>query len=174
MRSWHVFTALLAIASMGTGSASEPMPSNAVQVAGRVASFLQPAMSGTIIAAVIYQPGDAASEMEARAVERALGSGLVIGSLRLKSRLVAGNALEGLAGTRVAFVTKGTDYRAIAAAAAPRSILTISSDLACTRAGYCIVAINSVPRVQITVSKAATRAAKLRFSAGFLMLIKEI
>jgi hypothetical protein len=174
MRSWPVFTALLAIASMSTGSASEPMPSNAVQVAGRVASFLQPAMSGTVIAAIIYQPGNAASELEARVVERSLGTGLVIGSLRLKPRRVADDALDGLSGTKLAFVTRGADYRAIAAAAASRSILTISSELACTRAGYCMVTISSVPRVQITVSKAATSAAKLRFSAGFLMLIKEI
>jgi hypothetical protein len=159
---------------MTTEVASAQMADNAVQVAGRVVSFLQPAPSGAIIAAIIYRPGDAVSENEARTIEHALGSGLVIGSLRLKPKRVAIGSLDELTGAKVAFVTRGTDYREIASATAPRSILTISSDPACARAGYCVVTIGSAPRVQIIVSKAASRAAKLRFSSGFLMLIKEI
>jgi hypothetical protein len=71
-------------------------------------------------------------------------------------------------------VTRGTNYRAIAAATASRSILTISSDPACAQAGHCVVAISTAPRVQITVSGAASRAANLRFSSSFLMLVREI
>jgi hypothetical protein len=79
----------LTIAAMTTGMASAQMADNAVQVAGRVVSFLQPAPSGAIIAAIIYRPGDAVSVNEARAIERALGSGLMVGSLRLKPKRVA-------------------------------------------------------------------------------------
>jgi hypothetical protein len=157
-----------------TGAASAQMAGNAVQVAGRVASFLQPMLSGPVAAAIIYQPGDAASESEARTIERALGSGLTVGSLTLKPKRVASDALNELAGTGVAFVTRGTDYRAIASVTARRSILTISSDPTCAEAGYCVVTIRSAPRVQIIISRAARTAAKLRFNSGFLMLIKEI
>lgn len=174
VRLLHVPVAAFAIAAMTTGVASAQMADNAVQVAVRVVSFLQPAPTGTVTAAIIYQPGDAASENEARAIERALGAGHVVGSMRLKPKKVAMGALGELAGARVAFVTRGTDYREIASATAARSILTISSDPACTRAGYCVVTISSAPKVQIIVSKAASKAAKLRFSSGFLMLIKEI
>jgi len=166
--------AVLAIGMATSGSAPAPMANNAVQVGARVVSFLQPSVSGAVTAAVIYQPGVAASESEARAIERALSAGLVVGSLRLRPKRVAVGALDGLAGTRVAFVTQGTDYRAIASATALRSILSISFDPACARAGFCAVSISSAPRVQIIVSKAATKAAKLRFSSGFLMLIKEV
>jgi hypothetical protein len=145
-----------------------------VLVAARVASFLQPALEGQVTAAIIYRPGDAASEREARAIERALGGGLMVGSITLRPRRVATTALGELAGARVAFVTTGTDYREIAAATAPRSILTISSDPACTRAAQCVVTISTTSRVQITVSRAAVKAAKLKFSSAFLMLIKEI
>ena len=84
------------------------------------------------------------------------------------------SALNQLNGAKVAFVTKGTNYRGVAAAAVPLSILTVSSDPACARAGYCVVTITSTSRVQITVSKAAAKGSRLRFSSGFLMLIKEI
>lgn len=150
------------------------MPNNMVQVAGRVATFLQPALSGQVTAAIVYRLGDSQSESEARAIEQALGSVLVIGSLRLRPRRVPMSALDQLNGAKIAFVTKGTNYRGVAAAAVPLSILTISSDPACAQAGYCVVTITSTSRVQITVSKAAARAAGLRFSSGFLMLIKEI
>jgi hypothetical protein len=103
-----------------------------------------------------------------------MGSGLVVGALTLKPRMVASNALGQLAGAKLAFVTRGTNYRAIAAAAAPRSILTIGSDPACTRAGLCVMTIDSRAKTQIIVSKAASRAAKLKFNSSFLMLIKEI
>lgn len=174
IRLWQRTIAVVAMGAIATGSAPGPTMDNGVQVAGRVVSFLQPAVSGTVTAAIVYQPGVAASESEARAIERALGSGLVVGSLRLKPKRVAADALDGLAGTKVAFVTQGADYRAITSASASRSILTISFDPACTKAALCAVAISSTPRVQIIVSKAATRAANLRFSSGFLMLVKEI
>ena len=125
------------------------MTGSNVLIAARVASFLQPGLAGQVTAAIIYQPGDAGSEREARAIERALG------------------------GARVAFVTTGTDYREIAAATAPRSILTISSDPACASQALCVVTISATSRVQITVSRAATKAAKLKFNSAFLMLIKE-
>ena len=150
------------------------MTGSNVLVAARVASFLQPGLDGQVTAAIIYQPGDAGSEREARAIEHALGGGLVVGSITLRPRRVAATALSELAGARVAFVTIGTDYREIAAATAPRSILTISGDPACTRAAQCVVTISATGRVQITVSRAAAKAAKLKFSSAFLMLIKEI
>ncbi|GAA0296985.1 hypothetical protein GCM10009087_03480 [Sphingomonas oligophenolica] len=173
-RLWLGHATALAMCLMAGEATSAQMASSAVLVAGRVASFLQPALSGTVTAAIVYRPGDGASEREARGIERALGSGLVVGSLTLRPRRVASTALGELAGARVAFVTVGTDYREVAAAAASRSILTISGDPACTRAAQCVVTISAANRVQITVSRAATRAAKLKFSSAFLMLIKEI
>lgn len=67
---------------------------------GRVATFLQPALSGEVTAAIVYQPGLAASESEARTIERALGAGLVLGALKLKPRRVPMTALGGLASHR--------------------------------------------------------------------------
>jgi len=143
-------------------------------VATRVISFLQPAPSGSIPAAIIYEPGNAASEAEAASIERA--GPLVAGKGTLRFKRVAANALGQLAGVRVAFVTSGLrDAEGqIAAAAARQSILTITSDLSCVQAAHCAVAISTTPRVQITVSRAASKAANIQFGSAFLMLVKEI
>lgn len=173
-RLWQVASGSAAAMAMIAGAASAQFESNTVQVVGRVATFLQPSLSGQVTAAIIYQPGDPSSENEARAIERALGTGLTVGSLTLKPRRLAVGAIGDIAGAKVAFVTKGVNYREIAATMASRSILSIGSDPACMKAGLCVLQITSTPSVQITVSKAAAKAAKLRFSSGFLMLIREI
>lgn len=143
-------------------------------VATRVISFLQPAPSGAIPAAIVYEPGNGASEAEAASIER--GGPLVAGKGTLRLKRVPVNALGQLAGVRVAFVTSGlrAQEAQIAAAAARGSILTITSDLACVQAAHCVVAISSSPRVQITVSRAAAKAANVQFGSAFLMLVKEI
>jgi len=171
---WWSPVAAFVIVVIAPGTAASQRVDNMVQVGGRVTSFVQPRVTGAVIAAIVYEPGNAASETEARSIERAMGEGIVVGSARLMPRRVSTSALHGLAGARLAFVTRGTNYRAIASATAPRSILTISSDPACAQAGYCVVAISAVPRVQITVSRAASRSANLRFNSSFLMLVREI
>ncbi|MDB5440081.1 MAG: hypothetical protein JWM33_2508 [Caulobacteraceae bacterium] len=124
--------------------------------------------------AIIYDPGDAGSQQEARDIERTMAGGLQVGSMTLTARRVAADSLDQLAGAKIAFVTQGANYRQIAAATAPRSILSISFDPACAKAGYCVLAISETPKVQITASKAAAAAANLRFNSSFLMLVKEI
>jgi len=143
-------------------------------VATRVISFLQPAPSGAIAAAIIYEPGNAASEAEAASIERA--GPLLVGKGTLRLKRVSVGALGQLAGMRVAFVTAGLREQEgqIAAAAARQSTLTITSDLVCVQAAHCVVAISSGSHVQITVSRAAAKAAKIQFGSAFLMLVKEI
>lgn len=168
---WQILIGAAAAMIVATAAPAQP-DNNTIQVAARVATFLQPALSGHVVAAIVYQPGDAASENEARQIERSMGSGVVVGSLRLAPRRVAAGG--DLAGARVAFVTRGVDYREVARAATARSILSFGSDPACMKAGFCTVTITSTPTVRITVSKAALKASNLRFNAGFLMLIREI
>ena len=154
--------------------AAAQMTSNNALAGARALSFLQPALSGPVTAAIIYRPGDAASEAEAQAIERALEGGLTVGPFTLKPRKVAAGALAGLAGAKVAFVTRDASERSVASAAAQRSIVTISSDPDCARQGLCVLSISPGSKVQIIVSKAACNAAKVKFGAAFLMLVKEI
>jgi hypothetical protein len=169
-----LYAALIAAAATTAQLAPAQLATNNVLAGARALSFLQPALSGSVTAAIVYQPGDAASVAEAQAIEHTLGSGLVIGSLTLKPKRVSANALDGLAGAKVAFVTRAAIGQQVASATGQRSIVTISSDPGCAQAGLCVVSISSGSKVQITVSKAACRAAKIKFNAAFLMLVKEI
>ncbi len=159
---------------IGTEKACAQAEDAAIQVAVRAISFLKPPLTGTITAAIIYEPGDVESDKEARAIERSLATSRGTGLISLRAKRVPATSLDQLADARVAFVTRGTNYRQIATAFASRSILTIGFDPACARAGYCVLTVTSRPKVQIIVSRAAAAAARLRFSSSFLMLIKEI
>jgi hypothetical protein len=170
---WIAVLAATAVAAAMPPAAAQ-MTSNNALAGARALSFLQPGLSGPISAAIIYQPGDPESEAEAQAIERALGGGLAVGSFTLKPRRVAAGALAGLAGAKVAFVTRAASDRSVASAAAQRSIVTISSDPDCARQGLCALSISPGSKVQIIVSKAACGAAKVKFGAAFLMLVKEI
>ena len=147
-----------------------------VPIAARVVSFLQPPPSGTMAAAILFEPGNAASEAEASAIERAIGNGLAAGRGAIRVRRVPIGAMGALNGYHVAFVTAGlrSQQGDIAAVAAKSSVLTISSDAACVQSARCVVGISTVPKTQITVSRAAARAANIRFGSAFLMLVKEI
>ena len=160
-------------AAMPEMANAQMTPRNALAGA-RVLSFLQPALSGSVTAAIVYQPGDAGSEAEAQAIQQALGSGLVIGPLTLKPKRVSIDSLGGLAGAKVAFITRTVNSKQLASAAAQHSIVTISSDPTCAQAGLCVVSISSGAKVQIVVSKAACAASRLKFGTAFLMLVKEI
>lgn len=148
--------------------------SDTIQVAARAVSFLQPSLAGTVTAAIVYEPGDADSEREARAIERSLAAHRQTSPIILKPKRVSSASLDQMSGAKVAFVTRGTNYRQVGSAAAARSILTISFDPSCARVGHCVLAVSSSPKVQIFVSRSAAAAARLRFNASFLMLIKEI
>ena len=147
-----------------------------VQIAARVVSFLQPPPNGAVQTAIVFEPGNAVSEADATSIERAIGGGVAAGRASIRTRRVPIGALGTLGNYRAAFVTTGLrdEQAGIAAAAARGSVVTITSDQACVQAGRCVVGISSTPRVQITVSRAAARAANVRFGSAFLMLVKEI
>ena len=171
----HLFLASLITLGIAvpSGGATEN-PSQGPQVAARVVSFLVPPPKGTLTAAIVYNPADPSSASEAASIERDLRGDLKVGSFRLAPKRVVVNALNGLAGAKVAFVTRGVNYAEVAAAAAPLSILTISFDPACAKAGRCIVSIAVARKVEITVSRAARKASNVTFNSAFMMLVKEI
>jgi hypothetical protein len=158
------------------GSATPLSAELNVPIAARVVSFLQPSPVGTIATAIVFEPGNAVSEAEASAIERSIGASLPAGRSAIRARRVPISAIGSLSGFRVAFVTSGlrSEHAGIAAAASKSSVLTISSDPICVQSARCVVGITPGPRTQITVNRAAARAANIKFGSAFLMLIKEI
>ncbi|MCE7798832.1 YfiR family protein [Sphingobium sufflavum] len=147
-----------------------------VAVAARVVSFRQPAPVKLLTAAILFDPGDPESIAEAAAIEKRVGAGIDTGKTLIRVRRVPVSALGGLSGADVAFVTSSLrdHHQEIAAAAQKGGILTITSDLGCVVAARCAVAISSGSKMQITVNRAACKAARVQFGSAFLMLVKEL
>lgn len=147
-----------------------------VPVAARVMSFVQPAPSGIIPVAIVYQPGNGGSEAEASEMERALSRSSVSGHASIRTRRVAVSNLAQMSGARAAFVTSGlrTWQSDLAETASAQAILTITSDTGCVVAGRCVVGITEGAKTQIVVSKEAARRSRIRFGSAFLMLVKEV
>jgi hypothetical protein len=128
-----------------------------------------------VTAAIIFEPGVDESEAEAARLEHAVGAGLPVGKTVIHVRRVSATDLAGLAGVKLAFVTTGVRHQQdVAAAAARQSIVTVTPDMSCVQAARCVVGISSGSPLQIVVSRAAARAASIRFGSAFLMLVKEI
>jgi hypothetical protein len=146
-----------------------------VKVGAKAAAFVEPALSGDIDTAIVFDPSNPASKADADAIAAALGGGLAIKGGALKPKLVPVGDVGGLSGVKVMFVAHGVGagMTAVADASKANSILTISNDMSCVQSDQCVVGVESKPKVSIVVSKSATAAANLQFGAAFLMMVKE-
>ena len=57
-----------------------------VPIAARVVSFTLPARAGAVPAAILFAPGNEASEAEADAIERSMGAGVSAGAQACAAR----------------------------------------------------------------------------------------
>ncbi len=147
-----------------------------IEVAKKAISFLSNPPSGTVTAAVIFDPANGASKAEAEAIAKLISEAPKAGQATLAPVLVPVTELDKLSSSKIAFVTGGlgAHHQAIARAAAANKVVTISTDLACAQAGHCVLGIATSPSVQILVSKAAADKTGASFSSAFLMLVREI
>ena len=146
-----------------------------IKVGGKAAAFVQPALSGDVPTAIVFDPANAESKADADAIAAAIGDGLSIKNSTLKPVMVEIGNLSALSGVKVAFLTHGLggNKAAVASAAAQNGVLTISNDMSCVESDQCVVGVESKPKVSIVVSKAASEASSLSFGSAFLMMVKE-
>lgn len=166
---------LLWVLALVAGGTALPRPASAmnVPVASRVIAFIQPPLSGTINAVIIYDPGNAASEAEAASIEQQFGTGLVVGRGVIRVRKVPVDSLNALSNVKLAFVTAGIRSQELSDFASREGVLTISSDASCVQAARCVLSVSDQSRAQITVSRAAAQASHVHFASAFLMLVRE-
>lgn len=147
-----------------------------VLVASRALNFISPKPSGTVIAAIIYDPSNAASKADADGLMATIGSSLKAGKVTLSAKLVEINNLAEVSGAGIAFVTDGlaANHGAIANQLSGTGVLAASTDLACVQAGKCALGVSTSPKVEIFVNKAAAGSAGLEFLPAFLMMVKEV
>jgi hypothetical protein len=146
-----------------------------LQIAARTLGFLDPPYTGDIRMGLVYDPGSTSSAQQAEAVRRLLEGGLAVGNLRLLPVLVS---LTDASSTdvNIFFLIEdvGANTHALQALFAERKLPCLTTDLEQVRAGVCAVGIQSVPRVEILVNRAAAGASNTRFASVFRMMIVEL
>lgn len=171
-----IFLSLIVLAGLLMPAVSHAqVTAKDVQVAARVLTFTSTPFSGTVKLGIVYDASNAASNADEQALVGILGSGLSVGGVTLVPVPVP---IAKLASTPadVLFLTSGLGAAASAvqAQAASGKTLCITTDMSATQAGYCAVSVQSDPKVQITVNKAAASATNVSFASAFLMMVTEI
>jgi hypothetical protein len=170
-----LYSAFLFSALHITHSAGVAATDKDVQVATRTIGFIEPALTGVVGTAIVYDKNNAASRAEAEQIRAALAAVGTVKAATLKPQLLDVESLDGLASSKIAFVTSGLagQQATIFKETSRRGIVTISTDMSCVNAGRCVVGVASSPKVQIVVSRAARAATNAKFGAAFMMLITE-
>lgn len=144
-----------------------------VQITAKALGFLDPP-PGSGVVAIVYAAGNAASKADAAAIAALFGDGVAGGSATFTAKMVDGAGLGDGSGFVAVVLAANADGAAAMAAAKAHHIPCITADNAAVQGGGCIIAIQSEPKVDITVSHAAASAAGVSFSSAFRMLIHEI
>jgi hypothetical protein len=175
MNQSRAIASAIALAWMAlTASVAEADPAKDIQIAARALGFLENAPHGAVVLGIVYDPGKPATVAERDAIMAALGAGLTAGDMTITGKPIEASAVAGASGVVALYVTTGSPYAEIGAAASAKKLLTISSDKACATSGSCVMSVVSSPAVEITVNHTAATAVGASFKAAFRMMIKEV
>jgi hypothetical protein len=143
-----------------------------VQIIAKVLGFLDPAPAGGPIA-VLFASGSARSKADADAIVGLFGGGLPSGLGTVTARAVDAGSAGSFPGYVAIILAAGAEKTGIVPSKA-HGLLSITGTDALVQTGDCVMALHSQPRVDITVNRAAARAAGIGFTAAFGMLVHEI
>ena len=149
------------------------LTSKDVKIVAKTIGFLDPAPAGGVVA-IVYSGSNAASLADANALVSEFGDGVAITGGTVTAKAVEGASLGDGSGYVAVILADGGPAAPAMAAAKARKIPCITSSMALVQAGQCIIAVQSEPKVNITINHAAAVAAGLGFASAFQMLIHEI
>jgi hypothetical protein len=172
MRLRTVYAASALAFALLFSSAASADTAKDLQIAGRALTFLESGPAGHAVLGIVYDPAKPASVAQKDAVMAALGSGLDVGGVTLVGKPMEVGAISG--GVAALFVTTGSNFPAVEAAAKAHKLVTVSNDHACVASGACVVGVTTSPKVEITVNRAAAGAVGAAFKSAFRMMITEI
>lgn len=160
--------------AIGAQASAEPTQSDLKLIAQTMA-FLSKPPTGTLEVGIVYPDGPGSGRAEAERLAAAFGSGLDVGALTLRPRLLTMDEAIRDTGIPALLLTDAVlpQAAALARAIVGRGVLTVSLDPEAVTAGEAVMAVRSEPRVEIYVSRAAAAAAGVEFSTAFRMMIQE-
>ena len=162
----------LALCAPSAAGAASLTPKDA-QIIAKALGFLDPPAAGGTVA-VVYGSGNAASKADADGIASLFEGGLSFGGGTLNAKAVDVASLGDGSGFVAIIVATGGQGDAVMAAAKAHKMLCATADAALVQGGKCIMAVQSDPKVDITVSRDAAKAASIGFASAFSMLIHEI
>lgn len=166
---------LFLAALVSCGPALAEVTAQDLQITARTLGFLDPPSTGTIRMGLLYDAGNSRSAQQAEEVRRLLDRGLAVGNLKLQPVLVDLPDAGG-ADVHFFFLTDSIGERGhvLQSVLATRKLPCLTTDLEQVRAGICAVGIQSAPKVEIFVNRAAASASNVRFASVFRMMVIEL
>ncbi len=164
-----------ALAQVASATEARVLSPQDIEVVTRVLQFVTPETTNTATVAILFDPQRPGSQSQADTLAAAVPPRAPDSRISLQAKTMPVTALN-LEGVSIALMTPGlTDHhQVISAAAAGRRVITVSGDKACAEAQHCVFSVSTVPYVNLWFSRAAARAAGLRFSPALLMLVKKV
>jgi ABC-type uncharacterized transport system substrate-binding protein len=184
MRCWYpgargsYLTPIVAVVLATTLSAvpaSAEITQNDMLGAGRAIGFINNLPRGEVRVGIVYDPGVTQSSQQAAELGALMRNGLRIGGLTLVPVMVTIGNFEGN-GVALYFLTEGVGAAAgkVGRASRERKISCVTFDLNQVRSGACVIGVQSRPRIEVIVNRAAAQASGTILSAVFRMMITEI
>jgi hypothetical protein len=149
------------------------LSSKDLQIVAKGLGFLAPPAPGGTVA-VIYSASSPASKADADEIAGLFGDGVASKAGGLKAKAVDVASLGGGAGYLAVIVVAGVHGDAAIAAAKAHKIPCITAVVALVQGGHCVMAVQSGPKVEITVNHDAAQSAGISFTSAFRTLIHEI
>lgn len=158
---------------MVAAATGSPVPAQAaatpkdLQIIGRMLSFLDPPMSGQVAVGLVHEPTD---KTEAEKIAEHLAAGISAGAVTFVPKLVPADQIS-VAGVPILLLTVEPSPTLVNAAA--KGTIVVSTRPGCADTGACTFSVQSEPKVEITVNRAAAEATGVKIGAAFRMMIKE-
>jgi len=166
--------AALVLALTVAPAAADVTPTDML-VAGRAIGFIDNLPRGDVRVAIVYDPDVAQSAQEASEINTLMGDGMRIGSRTLRPTLLpVGQASSNGAGLFFLTSGVGAEAGAVAHASRARKVPCITFDLSQVRNGNCAMGVQSQPRIEVFVNRAAADASGIVLATVFRIMITEI
>jgi len=171
----------IALAALIAGFAALAMPAAAevtetdLLVAGRAIGFIDNLKRGDLRVGIVYDPGVAQSAQQASELSTMMGGGLRIGNLVLKPVMLPIGKLGG-DNSDLFFLTEGAGAEAanVGRASRARKIPCITYDLAQVRNANCTIGVQTQPKIEVFVNRAAAQDSGTDLAGVFRIMITEI
>lgn len=172
---WSVLAGLVLAFPPLSLEAAAAVTEKDLQVTARALSFMASPFKGVTRVGIVYDPADSRSQSQAESVRQMLDGGLQAGQVVLVPVLVP-LAQAARAEVDLFFLTEYLGERAapLREVMHRRRFPCVTVDLEQVRSGACVMGVQSSPKVQILINRAAAESGGIQFANVFRMMIVEI